>query len=50
MLKDTINSAIDSFKKCPSDMKEMGDFFYQNLILSSENLNLNYKIDSRAST
>eukprot|EP00347_Sterkiella_histriomuscorum_P002921 403366282 len=36
MLKDTINSAIDNFKKCPHDMSQMGDFYFQNLILSSD--------------
>ncbi|CDW78909.1 UNKNOWN [Stylonychia lemnae] len=50
MLRDTINQALDSFKKCPPDMRDLGDFFFQNLILSSDNLNQNLNTRSQFST
>ena len=33
--------AVDSFKKCPPELKQYGDFFFQNLIYSTSNLNYN---------
>jgi hypothetical protein len=40
MLRDTLNMVIESYKKCPPEMNKYGDFLYENLINSTENLNL----------
>lgn len=38
-MKDALNTAIESFMKCPSDLRDFGDFFFHNLIYSTTNLN-----------
>lgn len=35
-LKDTFQSVIENFKKCPDKMRYMGDFFYESLVHSSQ--------------
>ena len=39
MLRETLNMVIDSFKKCPPELTDYGDFFFQNLIYSTGNIN-----------
>jgi hypothetical protein len=35
MLRETLNLAIESFEKCPPEMSEYSDYFFENLIHST---------------